>query len=106
MDSTAYFALQPLHIRRSHRTSGRLGERGRARLGHPRQLGPDAAALIEELLAGSHAEDELARCVWTASRLRQKLDEEGYTSCERTLRKFLHQLGYRWDYHSPKWKRS
>ena len=58
----------------------------------------DAAG--ERLLGGLLAEDPQARghhaTGWTAPLLRTELAAAGYAASERTVRRALHRLGYRW----------
>ena len=76
------------------------GARGVAEGTHPgaeRRLGAEAepvlVALVEE---GDPQQHGYAATNWTAPLLRTELSQRGWRASERTLRRTLHRLGYRW----------
>lgn len=80
------------------RAAGLAGLAEGPHAGRPQRLDADAAATLEQLLADDPQAPEYgyAATEWTAPLLRTELTRRGYTLSERTLRRTLHRLGYRW----------
>jgi transposase len=78
------------------RRAGVAGLRGGAHGGGKPKLGPGG----ETVLSGLVAEDPQAHghqaTGWTVPLLRTELAQAGYAVGERTIRRALHRLGYRW----------
>lgn len=78
------------------RERGVEGLRERPRGGRPPRLGGGGEAVLEALLAedpqalGQHATG------WTVPLLRAELERAGHAVGERTIRRALHRLGWRW----------
>jgi transposase len=64
--------------------------------GRPRRLDADAEMTLEQLLADDPQAHGLAATDWTVPLLRTVLAQHGHALSERTLRRTLHRLGYRW----------
>jgi len=65
--------------------------------GAERRLDVAAAQTLEVLLAeGDPQAHGYAATNWTAPLLRSELAKRGWSASERTLRRTLHRLGYRW----------
>ena len=64
--------------------------------GRPRRLDAKAEAEIERLLANDPQAHGYAATDWTVPLLRTELAQQGHVLSERTLRRTLHRLGYRW----------
>ena len=76
------------------------GITGVAEGGHPgkaRRLEPAAEAALETLLAeGDPQAHGCAATGWTVPLLRTELATRGWMAAERTIRRTLHRLGWRW----------
>ncbi len=64
--------------------------------GRPRRLDATAEAQLEQLLAADPQAHGYAATDWTVPLLGTELAKQGYALSERTLRRTLHRLGYRW----------
>ena len=64
--------------------------------GRPRRLDVDTEATLEHLLADDPQAHGYAATDWTVPLLRTELARSGYDLSERTLRRTLHRLGFRW----------
>jgi len=64
--------------------------------GRPRRLDVDAEATLEHLVADDPQAHGYAATDWTVPLLQTELARSGHTLSERTLRRSLHRLGYRW----------
>ena len=64
--------------------------------GRPRRLDRAAEARVERLLAADPQAHGFAATDWTVPLLRAELAKHGHVLSERTLRRTLHRLGYRW----------
>lgn len=64
--------------------------------GRPRRLDADAEATLEQVLADDPQAHGYAATDWTVPLVRTELARQGYALSERTLRRTLHRLGYRW----------
>ena len=64
--------------------------------GRPRRLDAAAEATLERLLAEDPQAHGLVATDWTVPLLRTALATQGHVLSERTLRRTLHRLGYRW----------
>lgn len=64
--------------------------------GRSRRLDADAEARLEQILADDPQAHGFAATDWTVPLLRTVLTQQGHTLSERTLRRTLHRLGYRW----------
>ena len=64
--------------------------------GRPRRLDADAEAEVERLLGDDPQAHGFAATDWTVPLLRTALATQGHDLSERTLRRTLHRLGYRW----------
>jgi transposase len=64
--------------------------------GRPRRLDAAAEALLERLLVDDPQAQGYAATDWTVPLLRTALARQGLGLSERTLRRVLHRLGYRW----------
>jgi transposase len=64
--------------------------------GRPRRLDLDAEAALEQMLASDPQAHSIAATDWTAPLLRTTLRQRGHELSERTLRRTLHRLGWRW----------
>ena len=64
--------------------------------GRPRRLDTDAEAEVERLLGDDPQAHGYAATDWTVPLLRTALATQGHALSERTLRRTLHRLGYRW----------
>lgn len=82
---------------RAWRERGARGVAERVHPGAERRLDPGAervlATLVEE---GNPQQHGHAATNWTAPLLRTELAKRGWSASERTLRRTLHRLGYRW----------
>jgi transposase len=76
------------------------GLAGVAEGGHPgkaRRLDPAAEAVLETLLdEGAPQAHGYAATGWTVPLLRTELAKRGWEAAERTIRRTLHRLGWRW----------
>lgn len=80
------------------RTGGRLAaltERPHGG-GRPRRLDADAEAEVERLLGDDPQTHGYVATDWTVPLLRTALATQGHDLRERTLRRVLRRLGYRW----------
>lgn len=78
------------------RRAGLAGLRGRPHGGGVASLAARAGAVLEELLASDpQARGHLATG-WTVPLLRAEVAAAGYPVSERTVRRGVHQLGWRW----------
>jgi putative transposase len=78
---------------------GRAGLAGLAEGRHPgaaRRLDAAGEVLLEELLAADPQARGYRATGWTAALLHTELARAGYIVGERTIRRTLHRLGYRW----------
>ena len=64
--------------------------------GRPRRLDAAAEATLEQALTADPQAHGYAATDWTVPLLRTELLRRGYTLSERTLRRALHRLGFRW----------
>jgi len=64
--------------------------------GRPRRLDAAAEAQLELLLAADPQASGDAATDWTVPLLRTELAQRGHELSERTLRRTLHRVGYRW----------
>jgi transposase len=65
--------------------------------GKVRRLDPAAEAVLETLLAeGDPQAHGYAATGWTVPLLRTELAQRGWQAAERTIRRTLHRLGWRW----------
>lgn len=64
--------------------------------GRPRRLDATAETEVERLMATDPQAHGYAATDWTVPLLRTELGRQGHTLSERTLRRTLHRLGYRW----------
>lgn len=64
--------------------------------GRPRRLDMAAEATLEQALADDPQAHGYAATDWTAPLLRTELAQRGHDLSERTLRRTLHRLGWRW----------
>jgi transposase len=64
--------------------------------GRPQRLAGTAAALLERLLGEDPQTHGYAATDWTVPLLRSALTQRGYPVSERTLRRTVHRLGWRW----------
>src|SRR5262245_19286002 len=64
--------------------------------GRPGWLDAAAEAEVEQLLATDPQTRGFAATDWTVPLLQSELGKRGYVVGERTLRRALHRLGYRW----------
>ncbi|GAC1460567.1 MAG: hypothetical protein PVSMB4_19490 [Ktedonobacterales bacterium] len=64
--------------------------------GRPRRLDTDAEAAVERLLEEDPQTHGYVATDWTVPLLRTALTQRAYTLSERTLRRVLHRLGFRW----------
>ena len=64
--------------------------------GRPRRLDRATEAGVEQLLATDPQAHGFAATDWTVPLLRTELGRQGHALSERTLRRTLHRLGYRW----------
>ena len=64
--------------------------------GRPRRLDATAEAELERLLATDPQAHGYAATDWTVPLLQAELAKQGHALSERTLRRTLHRLGYRW----------
>jgi transposase len=64
--------------------------------GGPVKLGPAAETLLTELLASDPQQQGHRATGWTVPLLRTELAAQGTVVGERTIRRALHRLGYRW----------
>lgn len=64
--------------------------------GRPRRLDAAAEAEVEQLLATDPQAHGFAATDWTVPLLQTELAKRGDVLGERTLRRTLHRLGYRW----------
>jgi transposase len=56
----------------------------------------EALAALEQVLSEDPQTHGYAATDWTVPLLRTELAQRGYSVSERTLRRTLHRLGYRW----------
>lgn len=64
--------------------------------GRPRRLDVGAEVTLERLLADDPQAHDYAATDWTVPLLRTELARRGQELSERTLRRALHRLGFRW----------
>lgn len=64
--------------------------------GRPRRLDMAAEATLEQALADDPQAHGYAATDWTVPLLRTELAQRGHDLSERTLRRTLHRLGWRW----------
>lgn len=65
--------------------------------GKARRLDPAAEAALERLLSeGDPQAHGYAATGWTVPLLRTELAQQGWVAAERTIRRTLHRLGWRW----------
>jgi len=64
--------------------------------GRPRRLDADAEATLAQVLADDPQAHGYAATDWTVPLVRTELARRGDALSERTLRRTLHRLGYRW----------
>lgn len=64
--------------------------------GRPRRLDMAAEATLEQVLADDPQAHGYAATDWTVPLLRTELAQRGHDLSERTLRRTLHRLGWRW----------
>ncbi len=64
--------------------------------GRPRRLDTDAEAEVEHLLGDDPQTHGYAATDWTVPLLRTTLAQDDHAVSERTLRRALHRLGWRW----------
>ena len=78
------------------RAAGRAGLAEGPHAGRPRRLDVDAEATLEHLLANDPQSHGFAATDWTVPLLRTELARRGHELSERTVRRTVHRLGYRW----------
>jgi transposase len=79
------------------RDEGVAGVAEGAHPGAARRLDPDAEAALDALLTeGDPQAYGYAATGWTAPLLRTELERRGWRVAERTIRRALHRLGWRW----------
>jgi transposase len=78
------------------RTAGLAGLAEGPHAGRPRRLDREAEALLEQLLADDPQAHGFAATDWTVPLLRTAMGQRGHDLSERTLRRTLHRLGWRW----------
>jgi transposase len=78
------------------RQQGVAGLAEGAHRGGPVKLGPAAEALLTTLLASDPQTHGHRATGWTVPLLRTELAAQGTVVGERTIRRALHRLGYRW----------
>ena len=82
---------------RAWRERGALGVAEGTHRGAERRLDVTAEQLLETLLEEDNPQAlGYAATNWTAPLLRTELSKQGWSASERTLRRTLHRLGYRW----------
>jgi len=64
--------------------------------GRPRRLDDAAEGALTQLLADDPQAHGYVATDWTVPLVRTELGRRGYALSERTLRRTLHRLGYRW----------
>ncbi len=65
--------------------------------GKAHRLDPEAEALLDKLLAeGNPQVSGYTAAGWTVPLLRTELAKHGWEAAERTIRRTLHRLGWRW----------
>lgn len=96
---------------RSEAVAERLLDRHRS--GRPDDLFQQLLARIPELMETSPGEFGYRHAEWTAGLLQAQLSAEGRDASEGSVRRALHQLGYRWkrpryvlSRRSPTWRQS
>lgn len=65
--------------------------------GRPRRLDSAAEAALEQLLGEDPQRHGYASSDWTVPLLCTALEQQGHPVSERTLRRVLHRLGWRWN---------
>ncbi len=79
------------------RADGLVGVAEGAHPGKVRRLAPSAEAVLETLLVeGDPQAHGYAATGWTVPLLRTELANRGWVAAERTIRRTLHRLGWRW----------
>ncbi len=78
------------------RTSGLAGLYERPHCGRARQLDAAAEADLNQLLGDDPQAHGYASTEWTVPLLTTELEHAGQVVSERTLRRVLHRLGWRW----------
>ncbi|HET8905397.1 MAG TPA: helix-turn-helix domain-containing protein [Ktedonobacterales bacterium] len=79
------------------RTGGLAGVAEGVHRGKTRRLDPTAEAALETLLSkGDPQAHGYAATGWTVPLLRTELAKQGWEAAERTIRRTLHRLGWRW----------
>jgi putative transposase len=82
---------------RAWRERGVQGVAEGTHLGAERRLDAPAEQVLQALLEeGNPQTHGHAATNWTAALLRTELARQGWSASERTLRRTLHRLGYRW----------
>ena len=78
------------------RRTGPAGLQGRPHAGGVVPFADRAGSLVETLLTADPQADAYQATGWTVPLLRTELRAVGYPVSERTIRRCLHRLGYRW----------
>jgi transposase len=78
------------------REEGLAGLAEGAHAGRPRRLDLQAETALAQLLVDDPQAHGYAATDWTAPLLRTELAQRGHALSERTLRRTLHRLGFRW----------
>jgi transposase len=78
------------------RTAGVAGLQEPSRSGRPPRLAGDGVAAVEMLLTADPQAHGQHATGWTVPLLREQLAQAGYAVSERTVRRTLHRLGWRW----------
>jgi transposase len=78
------------------REAGRAGLTEGPHTGRPQRLDDVAEATLMQVLAEDPQAHGYAAANWTVPLLRTQLARHGYGASERTLRRTLHRLGFRW----------
>jgi transposase len=85
------------HWTRAWRERGARGVAEGAHRGAERRLDAAAEQVLEVLLVEDNPQAQgQAATNWTAPLLRTELAKQGWQASERTVRRTLHRLGYRW----------
>lgn len=78
------------------RTAGLAGLAEGPHAGRPRRLDDVAEATLKQVLAEDPQAQGYAATDWTVPLMRTELARRGHGVSERTLRRTLHRLGFRW----------
>jgi transposase len=78
------------------RTGGVVGLHEPPRAGRPVRLAGDGTAVLVALIATDPRAHGHQATGWTVPLLREQLVQSGYAVSERTVRRALHRLGWRW----------